>query len=96
MNAIPVCTDRIKIQDGIAAWLGRSGDVCGCKRSQTVEGHDRLRLQQTRQLAKDLAGMEKLISRTGTGTRALAVSQVISAARTKTDVVMYLHKSPLN
>ena len=26
------------------------GDVCGCKRSQKVEGHDRLRLQQTRQL----------------------------------------------
>ena len=26
------------------------GDVCGCKRSQNVEGHDRLRLQQTRQL----------------------------------------------
>ena len=26
------------------------GDVCGCKRSQEVEGHDRLRLQQTRQL----------------------------------------------
>ena len=28
------------------------GDVCGCKRSRTVEGHDRLRLQQTRQLKK--------------------------------------------
>ena len=26
------------------------GDVCGCKRSQKVEGHGRLRLQQTRQL----------------------------------------------
>ena len=26
------------------------GDVCGCKISQQVEGHDRLRLQQTRQL----------------------------------------------
>ena len=26
------------------------GDVCGCKRSRKVEGHDRLRLQQTRQL----------------------------------------------
>ena len=26
------------------------GDVCGCKRSQKVEGRDRLRLQQTRQL----------------------------------------------
>ena len=26
------------------------GDVCGSKRSQKVEGHDRLRLQQTRQL----------------------------------------------
>ena len=26
------------------------GDVCGCKRSQKVEGHDRLRLQQTWQL----------------------------------------------
>ena len=26
------------------------GDVCRCKRSQKVEGHDRLRLQQTRQL----------------------------------------------
>ena len=26
------------------------GDVCGCKRSQKVESHDRLRLQQTRQL----------------------------------------------
>ena len=26
------------------------GDVCGCKRSQKVEGHDRLCLQQTRQL----------------------------------------------
>ena len=26
------------------------GGVCGCKRSQKVEGHDRLRLQQTRQL----------------------------------------------
>ena len=42
---------RIKIQDSIAAWLGGStGDVCGCKISQKVEGHDRLRLQQTRQL----------------------------------------------
>ena len=28
------------------------GDVCGCKRSRKVEGHDRLRLQQTRQLKK--------------------------------------------
>ena len=28
------------------------GDVCGCKRSQKGEGHDRLRLQQTRQLKK--------------------------------------------
>ena len=26
------------------------GDVCGCKRSRKVEGLDRLRLQQTRQL----------------------------------------------
>ena len=26
------------------------GDVCGCKRSRKVEGRDRLRLQQTRQL----------------------------------------------
>ena len=26
------------------------GDVCGCKISQQVERHDRLRLQQTRQL----------------------------------------------
>ena len=26
------------------------GDVCGCKGSQKAEGHDRLRLQQTRQL----------------------------------------------
>ena len=25
-------------------------DVCGCKRSQKVEGHDRLRLQKTLQL----------------------------------------------
>ena len=28
------------------------GDVCGCKRSRKVEGHERLRLQQTRQLKK--------------------------------------------
>ena len=28
----------------------RHPDVCGCKISQKVEGHDRLRLQQTRQL----------------------------------------------
>ena len=28
------------------------GDVCGCKRSRKVEGHDRLHLQQTRQLKK--------------------------------------------
>ena len=28
------------------------GDVCGCKRSRKVEVHDRLRLQQTRQLKK--------------------------------------------
>ena len=28
------------------------GDVCGRKRSRKVEGHDRLRLQQTRQLKK--------------------------------------------
>ena len=28
------------------------GDVCGCKRSRKVEGHDRLCLQQTRQLKK--------------------------------------------
>ena len=26
------------------------GDVCGCKRSQKVEGPDRLRLQQIRKL----------------------------------------------
>ena len=26
------------------------GDVCGCKRSRKVEGHDRLHLQQTRHL----------------------------------------------
>ena len=46
---------RIKIQDGIAAQLAgkkHCGDVCGCKRSRKVEGHDRLRLQQTRQLKK--------------------------------------------
>ena len=30
------------------------GDVCGCKRSRKVEGHDRLRLQQTRQLKKKI------------------------------------------
>ena len=30
----------------------RCGDVCGCKRSRKVKGHDRLRLQQTRQLKK--------------------------------------------
>ena len=28
------------------------GDVCGCKRSRKVEGHDRQRLQQPRQLNK--------------------------------------------
>ena len=32
------------------------GDVCGCKRSQKVEGHDRLRLQQTRQLMMMMRG----------------------------------------
>ena len=32
------------------AWKKHCGDVCGCKISQKVEGHDRLRLQQTRQL----------------------------------------------
>ena len=42
---------RIKIQDGSSlAGKKHCGDVCGCKRSQKVEGHDRLRLQQTRQL----------------------------------------------
>ena len=30
------------------------GDVCGCKRSRKVEGHDRLSLQQTRQLKKNI------------------------------------------
>ena len=30
--------------------LAGCGYVCGCKISQKVEGHDRLRLQQTRQL----------------------------------------------
>ena len=34
------------------AWKKHCGDVCGCKRSRKVEGHDRLRLQQTRQLKK--------------------------------------------
>ena len=43
---------RIKIQDSISSLAGKKhcGDVCGCKRSQKVEGHDRLRLQQTQQL----------------------------------------------
>ena len=33
------------------------GDICGCKRSQKVEGHDRLRLRQTRQLKKKVTTM---------------------------------------
>ena len=34
------------------------GDVCGCKRSQKVEGHDRLRLQQTGQLMVMMTDIE--------------------------------------
>ena len=30
------------------------GDVCGCKRSRKVEGHDRLSRQQTQQLKKKM------------------------------------------
>ena len=43
---------RIKNTRGYSSLAGKKhcGDVCGCKRSQKVEGHDRLRLQQTRQL----------------------------------------------
>ena len=37
---------------GSLAGKKHCGDVCGCKRSRKVEGHDRLRLQQTRQLKK--------------------------------------------
>ena len=35
------------------------GDVCGCKRSRKVEGRDRLRLQQTRQLKKKKVNYKK-------------------------------------
>ena len=38
------------------------GDVCGCKRSQKVEGHDRLRLQQTRQLMMVMLGYDGNVS----------------------------------
>ena len=43
---------RIKNTRRYSSLAGKKhcGDVCGCKRSQKVEGHDRLRLQQTRQL----------------------------------------------
>ena len=43
---------RIKIQDGIAAWLGRSTAeiFVDARDPKKMEGHDRLRLQQTRQL----------------------------------------------
>ena len=43
---------RIQIQDGIAAWLGRSTAemFVDARDRKKVEGHDRLRLQQTRQL----------------------------------------------
>ena len=34
------------------AGMKHRGDVCGCKRSRKVEGHGRLRLQQTRQPKK--------------------------------------------
>ena len=45
---------RIKIQDGIAAWLGRStAEMFVDARDGKVEGHDRLRLQQARQLKKN-------------------------------------------
>ena len=37
----------------IMAGKKHCGDVCGCKRSQKVEGHDRLRLQKTWQLKKN-------------------------------------------
>ena len=37
------------------------GDVCGCKRSRKVEGHDRLRLQQTRQLKKKKIGIRNIV-----------------------------------
>ena len=40
------------------------GDVCGCKRSQKVEGHDRLRLQQTRQLKKKKKKKNNIKSKT--------------------------------
>ena len=38
------------------------GDVCGCKRSQKVEGHDHLRLQQTWQLKKKKNTTDKVLS----------------------------------
>ena len=45
---------RIKNTRRYSSLAGKKhcGDVCGCKRSQKGEGHDRLRLQQTRQLKK--------------------------------------------
>ena len=45
---------RIKNTRRYSSLAGKKhcGDVCGCKRSRKVEGHDRLRLQQTRQLKK--------------------------------------------
>ena len=38
------------------------GDVCGCKRSQKMEGHDRLRLQHTPQLMMMMMMMDPLRS----------------------------------
>ena len=45
---------RIKNTRRYSSLAGKKhcGDVCGCKRSRKVEGHDGLRLQQTRRLKK--------------------------------------------
>ena len=48
-NDVTLCNKNTRRYSSLAG-KKHCGDVCGCKRSQKVEGHDRLRLQQTRQL----------------------------------------------
>ena len=50
------CPFRIVCKASSLAGKKHCGYVCGCERSRKGEGHDRLRLQQTRQLKKKKQG----------------------------------------
>ena len=58
------------------------GDVCGCKRSRKVEGHDRLHLQQTRQLKKKKNCMCLIVCFAIGGASAKWISEKISRTLT--------------